>query len=82
MGPRMPSTEETGREETGRADKFRRYRVNKRQKGMKLLRVWVPDPHAPGFREEALRQAALLRGAPEEAEALDFIEAVADTDEP
>lgn len=45
---------------------------------MKLLRVWVPDPHAPGFREEALRQAALLRKAPEEREALDFIEAVAD----
>ncbi len=45
---------------------------------MKLLRVWVPDPRAPGFREEAHRQALLLRGAPEEHEALDFIEAAAD----
>ena len=43
-----------------------------------LASVWVPDPHAPGFREEANRQALLLRGAPEEAEALNFIEAVAD----
>lgn len=45
---------------------------------MKLLRIWVPDPHAPGFREEAHRQALLLRDAPEEREALDFIEAAAD----
>ena len=47
---------------------------------MKLVRIWVPDPQAPGFAEEARRQAALLRGAPEEQEALDFIEAVMDTD--
>jgi mRNA interferase MazF len=44
---------------------------------MRLLRVWVPDPHAPGFLEEAHRQARLLRNAPEEREALDFIEAAA-----
>jgi hypothetical protein len=42
---------------------------------MKLLRIWVPDPRAPGFAEEARRQAMLLRGAPEEKEALEFIEA-------
>ena len=46
---------------------------------MKLLRVWVPDPRAPAFREEARRQATLLRSAPEELDALDFIEAAADT---
>lgn len=59
-------------------DKFQRYRATRRAKGMKLLRVWVPDPQAPGFREEAQRQALLLRGAPEEQAALDFIEAAAD----
>lgn len=63
-------------------DKFRRYRATRRAHGMKLLRVWVPDPHAPGFHEEAQRQASLLRGAPEECEALDFIEAAADLGEP
>lgn len=46
---------------------------------MKLLRIWVPDPAAPGFAEEACRQAAWLLGAPEEAETLNFIEAVVDT---
>ena len=62
-------------------DKFQRYRATRRASGMKLLRVWVPDPHAPGFREEAHRQALLLRGAPEERDALDFIEASAGWDE-
>ena len=56
-------------------DKFQRYRASQRASGMKLLRVWVPDPHAPGFRDEARRQALVLRGAPEEADALAFIEA-------
>lgn len=59
-------------------DKFQRYRATRRASGMKLLRVWVPDPRVPGFREEAHRQALLLRNAPEEHDALDFIEAAAD----
>jgi hypothetical protein len=59
-------------------DKFQRYRTTQRSRGMKLLRVWVPDPRVPGFQQEAQRQARLLRGAPEETEALDFIEAAAD----
>ena len=58
-----------------------RYRAQKRRLGMRLLRIWVPDPRAPGFREEARRQAALLRGAPEEQEALDFIEGVMAADD-
>jgi Protein of unknown function (DUF3018) len=61
-------------------DKFRRLRANRRARGMKLVRIWVPDPKAPGFAEEARRQAALLRGAAEEQEALDFIESAMDTD--
>jgi hypothetical protein len=44
---------------------------------MKLLRLWVPDPNATGFAEEVSRQAALLRGAPEQEETLDFIETAA-----
>jgi hypothetical protein len=62
-------------------DKFRRYRETRRSAGMKLLRFWVPDPAAPGFREEARRQAALLRDAPEQQEALDWIEAEGDWSE-
>lgn len=55
--------------------KFQRWRRAQSRKGMKLLRVWVPDPRRPEFVQEAERQATLLRGRPEEREALDFIEA-------
>jgi hypothetical protein len=55
--------------------KFQRYRRTQLAKGMRLLRVWVPDPRRPEFAREAERQAKLLRGRPEEKEALAFIEA-------
>ena len=46
-----------------------------------MLRIWVLDTRTPGFRQEARRQAALLRDAPEEREALGFIEEAADLGE-
>jgi len=49
---------------------------------MKLLRLWVPDPSRSGFKAEAARQAALLRGAAEESEALNFVESTFDWPEP
>lgn len=58
--------------------KFQRYRAARKAGSMKLVRVWVPDPQAPGFAAEAKRQAAALAGADEEADALDFIEKAAD----
>ena len=62
--------------------KFQRYRRSRINNGMKLLRVWVPDPKRPEFVHEAERQAKLLRGRPEEKEALQFIEAAFDWPEP
>ncbi|HEY4114277.1 MAG TPA: antitoxin MazE-like protein [Rhizomicrobium sp.] len=55
-------------------DKFRRYRESRKAQGLRLLRLWVSDPRTASFRRKAKRQAALLRGAPEEEEALSFIE--------
>jgi hypothetical protein len=60
-------------------DKFKRYREARKASGQRLLRIWVPDPRAAAFRKKAARQAALLRGAPEESDALSFIEKAADT---
>ena len=62
----------------GGPDKFQRYRASKKAAGMKLVRLWMPDPRTPGFAAEAERQARLLRGAQEEVDALDFIEAAAE----
>ena len=55
--------------------KFQRYRRRQLNKGMKLLRIWVPDPKRPDFGREAERQAKLLRGRAEEKDAMAFIEA-------
>jgi len=55
--------------------KFQRYRQQQLHRGMKQLRIWVPDPRRPEFAIEAGRQGIALRGRPEETEALDFIAA-------
>ena len=41
-------------------EKMRTYRQSLRQRGMKLLQLWVPDPAAPGYAEEMRRQCQLL----------------------
>lgn len=48
------------------------------RRGMKLLRVWMPDPNRPEFAAEAKRQGLILRGRAEEVEALSFIAAAFD----
>lgn len=53
-------------------------RVAARRKGLRPLRLWVPDTSQPGFAEECRRQSALLAGDPAERDVLDEIEAVAD----
>lgn len=55
------------------------YRARMRAQGLRPLQIWVPDPTRPGFAEEVRRQVDLLRGTPEEEDALDFIESVQDT---
>jgi len=42
---------------------------------MKLVRIWIPDPRSPEIAGRALREAESLRGAADEQEVLDFIEA-------
>jgi hypothetical protein len=58
------------------SDKFRTYRANKRRQGLKLVRLWLPDPKSASFRRRIRQQCVALRGLPEDREALDFIEAV------
>jgi hypothetical protein len=59
-------------------DKHKRFREAQKAKGLRLVRVWLPDPRASEFQAEARRQAALIRGTQEDSDALDFIEAVGD----
>ena len=62
--------------------KLQRYRQQQSRRGMTQIRIWVPDPRRPAFAAEARRQGLLLRGRPEEAEALDFIGAAFEAPEP
>jgi hypothetical protein len=57
--------------------KFSTYRARKKAAGYRELRMWVPDVNAPGFREEAARQAALLDQTEEEREISAFMVASA-----
>ena len=63
-------------------NKFQRYRRTQERRGMKLLRVWVPDPTRPEFAMEAERQGRRLHDTPEEKDAMDFIAAVTNWPEP
>ena len=55
--------------------KFQRYRRSKQLKGMRL---WVPDLRSPAFKKEIKREIALLRRAPEQLEATQFIQSAFD----
>ena len=52
-------------------------RVQRRRDKMRPLQIWVPDTRAPGFAEEAARQARLVAEATTEEE-LDFLDRLAD----
>ena len=57
-------------------DKFRTYRARKRAAGLREVRFWVPDVNAPDFWARSVREAEVLRHAPEEEETMQFIEAL------
>ncbi len=69
----------------GSQNKFRRYRAAKKARGLKEIRMWLPDVYSAEFKSEMARAAKELNGSQSEREAMEFIEAVmADTmkDEP
>lgn len=57
-------------------DKFARYRDRKRAQGMKLLRLWTPDPSAPGFQDRLDRQLREARETEDERQVMTWIAAV------
>jgi len=59
------------------ARRVQRRRDKLRSQGMRPLQIWVPDTRAPGFAEEAARQARLIAEATTEEE-LDFLDSLAD----
>ena len=56
------------------------YRRRMRAAGLRPVQIWVPDTAQPGFAKKLRSQVAALKGAPEEREALDFIESIQDVE--
>jgi hypothetical protein len=85
MVPRNRNEDEMPRTKRAAPDgmsKFQRYRLRQSRRGMKLLRIWVPDLRQPEFAMEAERQGRLLHDRPEEKEVMDFIADVTEWPEP
>jgi hypothetical protein len=46
------------------------------RRGMKLVRIWVPDSASPEFRAEALRQSRAVARSPRAKEDQEFVDAI------
>ncbi len=49
-------------------EKVRAHRARLRAQGLRPIQIWVPDVRAPGFVDEARRQARLVAGSGQESE--------------
>lgn len=65
---------------TNTSERVQKHRKALRDAGMRPIQIWVPDTRRAGFAEECRRQSRLLRGDALEAETLDWLESVADTE--
>jgi len=61
------------------ASRVQRRRDKLRAGGLRPVQIWVPDARRPGFAEECRRQSRLLRGDPQEAEIMAWLDEVTDT---
>jgi hypothetical protein len=55
--------------------KFAAYRARKKAAGLREVRRWVWDVNSPAFIEQLRCEAEILKDAPEQRDATDFIEA-------
>jgi hypothetical protein len=62
--------------------RVRHHRRKLREQGMRPVQIWVPDIHAPGFAEEALRQGRIVGATYAEDDTFDFFERIYEEDHP
>ena len=65
---------------TAVTDRVRKHRETLRAAGLKPVQIWVPDTRSESFRQKCERESLLLAADPHEAEILNWIAEVADTD--
>jgi hypothetical protein len=61
-------------------ERVRKHREQLRAEGLKPVQIWVPDTRSESFRRKCERESLSLAADPLEAETLDWIAEVADTD--
>lgn len=61
------------------AERVHRHRAGLHAAGLRLVQIWVPDIRHAHFAQEGRRPSALVRGAAEEIDTLNRLEAVSDT---
>ena len=71
------ATPESLAEKAARKVAARNFRAAQRAKGLRLLKIWVPDTRIPEV-AAMIRQQSLSKGTPQEQETLDWIERTMD----
>jgi hypothetical protein len=61
-------------------DRVQKHRDGLRAAGLRPVQIWVPDTRRSDFAAECRRQSLALRGDPQEADTLNWLEAGADTE--
>ncbi|HWZ46804.1 MAG TPA: antitoxin MazE family protein [Herbaspirillum sp.] len=62
------------------SERVQKYRDNLRAAGLRPVQIWMPDTRRSGFADECRRQSLSLLGDAQEADTLEWLESVADTD--
>jgi hypothetical protein len=61
-------------------DRVRKHREQLRAEGLKPIQIWIPDTRSEAFSRKCEQESLSLAADPQEAEMLDWIAEVADTD--
>ncbi len=64
---------------TSISERVQKHRDGLRAAGMRPVQIWVPDPRRETFALECQRQSRLLKNDAHEAQTLDWLGTVADT---
>ena len=61
-------------------ERVQNHRDRMRERGFRLLQIWVPDTRTPEFAEEARRQSLAVANSRHEREDQAFVDAISDRD--
>ena len=62
--------------DTGSRRRVREHRARLREQGLRPVQIWVPDDRAPGFAEEAHRQARAIAASERADDDQAFVDSV------